>query len=254
MTVSTLETADVIAYYRAAMLGLRRLDAAGIPPKRFDGSADARWAQVQGNLTFAHRIDLLLRDASFRFGAAFHAGSIFGLRGLTGDEPFGPDWPSLRPQQAKDLWSETKKATELEPAAIEARWAEILHVAKPKATALAKVGPAEQIVAFGARAAWHVFAAFRGQTALDWSQGVRVIIDEPQARQFAGLLAAVDPAPKATRLLRIVGEPDAWVTRLATELPRLDRVVVSSDGDEEAHAAVKALRGRFKSATVVEVG
>lgn len=252
-TITTLEATAVAAFYRAALLGLRRLDLAGVPPKRFDASADARWAQVRGNLTFAHRIDLLLRDASFRFGAAFHAGAIFGLRGLAGDEPFGPDWSSLRPQQAKDLWNDARKIDEIEPEAIEVRWAEVLQVARPKGAPLPRVGPAEQLVAFGATAASHVHAAFRGQSALDWSQGVRVVADDPASRQFAGLLAVVDPAPKATRLLRLDGEPETWAARLGAELSRLDRIVVARGADATTRDAVAALRKRFSGATVVEV-
>lgn len=249
-----LDLGAVETYYRAALLGLRRLDTAGVPPKRFDASADARWQQVQGNLTFAHRVDLLLRDASFRFGAAFHAGSIFDLAGLTGDEPFGPTWPSLRPQKAKDLWTEVKSAAELEPAALIARWADLLGVAKPKGAALARVGPAEQVIAFGSTAAWHAFGAFQAQAALDWSQSVLVVADEPRARQFAGLLAVVDPAPRATRLERLGEEsPDAWAKRVRSGLARLDRVLLGSRASDAERAAAETLSKHFPRAATVEV-
>lgn len=249
--VTTLDGTTVASYYRAAVWALRRLDDVGVPPKRFDSAAEARWTQFQGNLTWSHRIDLLMRDASARFGPAFQAGTIFDLPGLAIDEPFGPSWPSLRPQQARELWNEAKKAPATEAEPLVALWAEILKVAAPGKAAFTRPGPAEQLVAVGPTAAWKVFNSFVGQTALDWSRGVHVFADTPAGRQFAGLLAVVDPAPGATRLVGPTGgDETGWLAELRSGTPRVDRIVGPTAPTASEKAALAALREAFPSASV----
>lgn len=250
-TLTTLDGATVATYYRAAVWALRRLDDVGVPPKRFDAAAEARWTQFQGNLNWSHRIDLLMRDASARFGAAFHAGIIFDLLGLAVDEPFGPSWPSLRPQQARELWNEAKKAPATEAKPLVVLWAEILKVAAPGKAALTRPGPAEQLVAVGPTAAWKVFESFVGQSALDWSRGVHVFADTPAGRQFAGLLAVIDPAPAATRLLGPAGEDETgWLADLRSSTPRVDRIVGPPTPSASEKAALAALREAYPAAKV----
>lgn len=250
-TATTLDGATVATYYQAAVWALRRLDDVAVPPKRFDAAAEARWTQFQGNLNWSHRIDLLMRDAAARFGPAFHAGVVFDLPGLAIDEPFGPSWPSLRPQQARELWNEAKKAPATEARSLVALWAQILKIAAPGKAALAKPGPAEQLVAVGPTAAWKVFESFVGQTALDWSRGVHVFADTAAGRQFAGLLAVVDPAPGATRLLGPVGEDETgWLAELRSSTPRVDRIVAAAAPLATEKAALAALREAYPAAKV----
>lgn len=248
------DAGQLTAYYRAALWGLRRLDEVGVPPARFDAAADARWAQFQGHLTWSHRVDLLLRDAAVRFGAAFHAGAVFELPGLAGDEPFGPDWTSLRAQDARDRWEEVKRAAGGNPAIYVERWSELLKIPAPKGPELERPGPAEHLLACGPTAAWRVHRVFQGQGALDWSKNVTVIAETPAARQFVGLLAVVDPAPGATKLVRGPGSGDdaaAWTQELRSELPRLDRIVLDPQAAPAVAQGVEALRALFPRAVVV---
>lgn len=246
-----LDGLTVGAYYRAAVWALRRLDDVGVPPKRFDAAADTRWTQFQGNLNASHRIDLLLRDAAARFGAAFSAGFVFDLPGLAIDEPFGPGWPSMRPQEARDLWNEVKRAPATEGKALVALWAKLLGVATPGKGAVGKPGPAEQIVAVGPTAAWKAFEAFMGQGALDWSRGVHVFADTPAGRQFAGLLAVVDPAPGATGVVGpAAGDETGWVAELRAGTPRVDRIVAPGAPSPSEDGALGALREAFPAAKV----
>lgn len=246
-----LDGLTVGAYYRAAVWALRRLDDVGVPPKRFDAAAETRWTQFQGNLNGSHRVDLLLRDAAARFGAAFSAGLVFDLPGLAIDEPFGPGWPSLRPQEARDLWNEVKRAPATEGKALVALLAKLLGIAAPDKGAVAKLGPAEQLVAVGPTAAWRAFEAFMGQGALDWSRGVHVFADTPAGRQFAGLLAVVDPAPGATRVVGPAGgDESGWVKELKAITPRIDRIVAPSAPSPGEEAALGALREAYPAAKV----
>ncbi len=258
-SVQVLEIAAraVDAFYEAALWGLRRLDDAGVPPRRFDAEAEARWKQFQGSLTTAHRVDVLLRDGSARFGPAFHAATVFGLSGLPVDEPFGPYWHSLKPQRALDLWNEVRRAPALAPEALVERWAALLGVARPPdGAALPRPGGAEQAMAFGGTAVWRLFRAFRGERGLDWSSAVTVLAATPAERQFAGLLAVVDPAPGATRLIDPPagddpGTPEPWAAAVRAKLGRLDRIVLGPAPTDIDLRAVEALRRSFPTAAVV---
>ena len=64
------------AYYRAALAGLRHVEAQLPSGRRFGPQADARWTELRGSLTTADRIDLLLRDASAQWPSAFAARAV----------------------------------------------------------------------------------------------------------------------------------------------------------------------------------
>src|SRR3954469_8987258 len=130
----TLAHASVRRYYCASLLGLRRLDDASIPRPRFDLDADARWSHLAGPLTTAPRIGLLLRDAAVRFGPAFHAAQVFGIAGLASDEPFGPTWISVSPQDAQDLWQSARAAPRREGEGLLAAFGDALKIAPPPET------------------------------------------------------------------------------------------------------------------------
>jgi hypothetical protein len=91
------------AFYAAALVGLRALDARERTPRRFGPDADARWGQFRGALTDSDRLDLLLRDAAVTWGPAFSPVETFGYFGLTRDEALGPDWRSLPGDRAARL-------------------------------------------------------------------------------------------------------------------------------------------------------
>ena len=68
---SPLTPQDRLAFYVAAVIGLRALDARESTPRRFGPDAEARWTQFAGALGVGDRIDILLRDAAGTWGAAF---------------------------------------------------------------------------------------------------------------------------------------------------------------------------------------
>ena len=72
-------SADREAFYAAALVGLRALDARERVPRRFGPEADARWAQFKGALGLGDRLDLLLRDGAVTWGAAFSPSLVFGF-------------------------------------------------------------------------------------------------------------------------------------------------------------------------------
>ncbi len=61
---------DRAAFYGAAVLGLRALDARETTPRRLGADAEARWTQFAGALGAGDRIDILLRDAAGTWGSA----------------------------------------------------------------------------------------------------------------------------------------------------------------------------------------
>lgn len=77
------------AYYKAAILGLRALEAREGRGRRFGPDADARWERFRGKLHGGDRLQILLRDASAPWGVAFAASHVFRLEGVAVDEPFG---------------------------------------------------------------------------------------------------------------------------------------------------------------------
>lgn len=73
------------AYYRAALTGLRFIDSKQGTGRRFGENARALWAEFRGDLTDAHRIDLMLRDADVQWPGAF--GAVQELRAVLSLEP-----------------------------------------------------------------------------------------------------------------------------------------------------------------------
>lgn len=72
--------------------------------RRFGADADARWGSFKGDLLTAHRIELLIRDADAEWPGAFGARSVYDLRGIAEDEPFGSQWAGVDPIEAEELW------------------------------------------------------------------------------------------------------------------------------------------------------
>jgi hypothetical protein len=244
-----LEPGVVKRLYEAALLGLKRLDDAGVPPERFSPSADAYWETLKGSLDTQHRIDLLLRDASRILGPAFSPRLICRLPGLTDDDPFGPTWKLLPPQEAHDLWRAAQRADPLEPAKLVQQFAEVLSVSSPNGPNL-KISAAEVLVAVGPQAAWRVWSSLAGKSELSWPRQVLVVADTPADRQFAGLLATLSDleTPAPTQLVDVDAAVAASPSHpFRTAHARLDRIVVESSSDE---AVVELLRELYPSAEV----
>ena len=211
-------TNPTTAYYQAAVLGLRALDAREGRGRRFGPEADARWGRFKGRLHDGDRLQVLLRDASAPWGIAFAASHIFQLDGVARDEPFGPGWVVPNGTQAR-------RYLDIDDAPTLDRCAALLGVT-PAAVELPELRPTTHLLVAGGAAILAVARAFSGRDDLDWARQVTVVADTPAHRQLAGLasvfVGAVKPCAVATA---------------ATASPAVGAVAVVSPDAEPACAA-----------------
>jgi len=85
------------AYYEAALPALRFVQQRLPAARRFDPDAAARWAVLRGHLTAADRIDLILRDANAQRPSDIGPRTVFALRAVAEDDPFGAAWDPSTP-------------------------------------------------------------------------------------------------------------------------------------------------------------
>jgi hypothetical protein len=224
---------DRAAFYAAAVLGLRALDARESMPRRFGTDADARWTQFAGSLGLGDRIDILLRDAGSTWGAAFSPSECFGLFGLAEDEPFGPDWGGIDDASAKRLLAEPDAPATLD------------HVAyglgvKESSVPAPAVTPSTKLVVAGGTAIVSVAKVFAENKALSWTDQVVVFADKATWRQLAGLAAVLLGARGRTALVR---PKDADKLR-ALGFAHLDAAVVSADAEADAAEQARIAGGK----------
>lgn len=187
------------AYYRAAFLGLHALDAAERTPRRFGPDAEARWSGFAGHLGTAERLDLLIRDAAVTWGVGFSPALIFDLPGLAEDEPFGPDWASLPPQEVQRLWASPPWAVSIGDVA------EVLDVPLTPVD-LPSITPSTRLMVAGGAAVCALATHFSGQDELSWPDQVLVVSERPQVLQLAGLVAPIIAARGPSCALRPVDD------------------------------------------------
>ena len=223
------------AFYSAAVLGLRALDARETTARRFGPDAEARWAQFAGALSAADRLDILLRDAACTFGAAFSPAECFGLFGLAGDEPFGPDWDRIDSPSAKRLLSDMGDAVTLDQVA-SALAVEAIPLGVPPLT------PSTKLIVAGGAAVVAVGKAFADNRALSWMDQVVVVAALPAFRQLAGLSAVLLGARGRTALVRPTVDADG-VLRSAG-FGHLDLAVISPDAEPEAAEFARKVGGK----------
>ncbi len=230
---SSLSPQDRAAFYGAAVLGLRALDARETTPRRFGRDAEARWAQFAGALGAGDRIDVLLRDAAGTWGAAFSPSECFGLFGLADDEPFGPDWGGIDDASAKGLLAEPDAPATLEAVAYG------LGV-KTASFPLPVITPSTKLVVAGGTAIVSAAKVFAENKALSWSDQVVVVADKAAWRQLAGLAAVLLGARGRTALVRVT-EADKL---RALGFAHLDAAVVSADAEPEAAELARKAGGK----------
>jgi hypothetical protein len=230
-----LTAQDRAAFYGAAVLGLRALDARERTARRFGADADTRWMQFAGALGAGDRLDILLRDAAGTWGAAFSPSECFGLFGLAADEPFGPDWGGIDDHAAKKLLADASGAATFDSVAA------TLGV-KPAPVAFPQLTPSTKLVVAGGAALVSVAKAFSGNTALSWTDQVVVLADKPAWRQLAGLAAVVLGARGRTVIVR--PGADAEGALRAAGFAHLDAAVVSPDAETEAADLARKVGGK----------
>lgn len=216
------------AYYEAALVGLRALEARKATGRRFGSEADARWMAFRGDLTTADRVDTLIRDADAQWPGAFGARAVFSPRGVAEDDPFGAGWEGLDPVDAETLWRDiTARPSSADMtrtlAAIAACWGVTLSPVD-----VSGITATTGLVVVGPSAIAAVVAAFASGTDLDWGDQVVVVASAPPARQ----LAAMAPA------LLNLGRPTTFAD--ATKRPGW-RVVVGADAAAEDVEVARAL-------------
>jgi hypothetical protein len=226
---------DRSAFYGAAVLGLRALDARERTARRFGADAEARWTQFAGALGAGERLDILLRDAAGTWGAAFSPSECFGFFGLADDEPFGPDWGGIDDHAAKRLLAEPDAPASLE------------HIAyglgvKASSVPVPPLTPSTKLVVAGGTAVVSVAKAFSENTALSWTDQVVVLADKPAWRQLAGLAAVVLGARGRTVIVR--PSADAANALRAAGFAHLDAAIGSPDAEPEAAELARKAGGK----------
>jgi hypothetical protein len=226
---------DRSAFYGAAVLGLRALDARERTARRFGADAAARWTQFAGALGAGDRLDILLRDAAGTWGAAFSPSECFGFFGLADDEPFGPDWGGIDDHAAKRLLAEPDAPASLE------------HIAyglgvKASSVPVPPLTPSTKLVVAGGTAVVSVAKAFSENTALSWTDQVVVLADKPAWRQLAGLAAVVLGARGRTVIVR--PSADAANALRAAGFAHLDAAIGSPDAEPEAAELARKAGGK----------
>ncbi|WP_437877395.1 hypothetical protein [Sorangium sp. So ce513] len=232
---SPLTPQDRSAFYGAAVLGLRALDARETTPRRFGADAEARWAQFAGALGAGDRIDILLRDAAGTWGAAFSPSECFGFFGVADDEPFGPDWGGIDDHAAKRLLAEPDAPATLE------------HIAyglgvKAAGIPVPPITTSTKLVVAGGAAIVSVARVFAENRALSWTDQVVVVADKAAWRQLAGLAAVLVGARGRTVLVRPSEGADSALRALG--FGHLDAAVVSPDAEPEAAELARKVGGR----------
>jgi len=223
------------AFYRAAVLGLRALDARERAPRRFGPDADARWTQFAGALGLGDRLDILLRDAAGTWGAAFSPSDCFGFFGLADDEPFGPDWVSIQDHVVKKMLADHNCPTTIENVAA-ALGVKVPFVPLPPLT------PATKLVVAGGAALAAIAKAFASDRSLSWTDQVVAIAAKGAFRQLAGLAAVLVGARGRTIIVH-PGANAAGALRTAG-FAHIDVVLVSPDAEPEAGELARSMGGK----------
>ncbi len=231
MTTNQPTLKDCGAFYDAAILGLRALDAREVSPRRFGADADARWSQFAGALGHGDRLDILLRDAAGTWGAAFSPSECFGISGLADDEPFGPDWVGIQDHVAKKMVTDSSRPTTIDEIA-EALGVKSAPVVVPPLT------PATKLAVAGGAALVAVAKAFAADHTLSWTDQVAVVSSNGAFRQLGGLAAVLVGARGRTIIVR--PGTDAASDLRSAGFGHIDAAMVSPDAEPEAAEFVRS--------------
>jgi hypothetical protein len=231
--------ADRATYYRAALCCLRFIEQRRPTGRRFGPEADARWVSFRGELQSADRIDLLLRDADAQWPGALGACTVFGLRAVAEDEPFGAGWEPLDPVDAEELWRQL--LAEQPPVmirdtlvAMAAAWRVPLAPHNP-----GPITATDRLVVAGPSAIAAVIAACADSADLDWAEQVVCVATPPAHRQLAAVASALLDTARPTRL-RATAIPEAPDGPDVAPLPG-HRLLVSDDVDATDLALARRL-------------
>lgn len=227
-------------FYRAAFAGLVGLELR--VPRRFGDNRDAEWKLFKGELKDRDRLDLLIRDAAADHPAGFAPRVVFGIEGLSSDEPFGAEWGGPDPALAGELFRGQRagkcgwKTTE----EVLAEAAKVWGVAATKPPAVpTPIKPATRIVAAGGAAVMALARAFVGREdeGLRLGDQVLLVTDRAADRQLHGLAVALcDRREKPT--VRMIGTSQQTAP---DDFPDARFVVISADAEPAAADAARRI-------------
>lgn len=245
----TVDPSILEPYYRAAILGLRALEARSGRRRSFGEEADARWKAFRGSLDAPDRLDLLLRAAAKGNPTAFAPRTVVPLEGIAEDEPFGPEWPGCPKLLAAALVKEAGEplAREVATPGAALRTAAKAWGLDPRPLdprELEAVAPATRLLAAGAGAVVSLAERFSARADLDLPQQVLLVAGTPAERQLFGLAVALLGSPSPVRLLA-PGEAIPDGVRVA--FPTVSKVVVSADAPSALRDAAQIFAGALSS-------
>ena len=207
-----------LAFYKAALIGLRYIEQRKATGRRFGPDADARWRSLRGDLATADRIDLLLRDANAEWPGAFSARGTFNIPSVPEDEPFGAGWQPLEPVSAEELWHELQ--AEPPPASLPevldayaSCWR--LHLAPLE---VSTPQPNDHYLVAGPSAVAGLIQAFAEAEDLNWGEQTATVAGPPGHRQLALMAPALLNMPRsAVVITHDTAEGDHSGSPLASE-------------------------------------
>jgi hypothetical protein len=219
------------SYYAAALTALRFAEQRSPTGRRFGKEADAAWRAFKGSLTMADRIDLLLRNADAQWKQAFGARSVYALRAIAEDEPYGAEWQPLSARVADKLWRELNdiEAPRNVKAALRdcaAAWELSL-----KKVTVEPLRATTKLVLAGPSAIAAYCEHFAEEKSLAWARQVACIATSPAHRQLAFLAGALVDSTEPAQVLAAAE---------AKGLKRAGRAVVSPDADAADAAAAES--------------
>lgn len=234
--ITAVEEPHVRAYYDAALAALRFIEAKKTTAQRFGADADARWNAFAGDLKTADRLDLLIRDADAQWRGSFGARTVFAMRGVAEDDPFGPSWPYLDPVDAEEVWRARLAEAPADDVAVALKscaeaWKLPIEAFDPGA-----VGAADKLLVVGPSAIVATAVVFADGADLDWAEQVVCCATPPPHRQLAAVVAALLNAPRACRL--IGGEEQVDGSVFAGY-----RAAVSPDAQQQDAARAESIMG-----------
>lgn len=235
----TVDPTHHAAYYEAALRALRFIEQRAPTTRRFGADADARWAALRGHLETADRIDLLLRDADAQWPSAFGARTVFALRAVAEDDPFGSTWLPLEPEAAAELWR--KVLAEAAPASVHdaltacaAAWGLGL-----RRLDVGSIRPEDKLLVAGPSAIAALATAFVADKDLSFADQVAVVATPHAHRQLAALTGALLNTKSPTRILAAPPEGTNQPPRASDLTSR--RVILSEDAAPEDAAFARHL-------------
>jgi len=206
LQVERVSDRELVAFYRASMVGLRFIEHQRPSGRRFGSDADARWKALRGDLATIDRIDLMIRDASAQWPGSFGARLAFAKDNVAEDDPFGACWVSLDTLDGEEVWRWAAQPTPTTAGEALTTCATVWGLEVTRLV-LPPIEPGHSLLVLTPSAIVAVGAFFAEAGAdFDFADQVLVEATHPGERQIAGIASAL---ANTTKPLRVVKEATA---------------------------------------------